>query len=391
MIKTKAASLVKYIVAKSLKRRLVFLPLSENGSGAGAWQIKDLLLMRYTYRASSEGFVTYQLQEDGRDLQFSLYTMALLGSQPISGELCFSFQLPSVTRGDNLRINLNEPGAWMNDRSIDLAPDHFKQTRKYIAKLQLHTAQGLRTRSVMHYLPYENKPIGEDYYFGDDYTEYPLHTVTAYAVNLVHQHCTGGRLLDIGCALGIYTKAFMDAGFDVRGMDISEFGIAEASKRVGPDRVRQCNLDLSDIPFETTFDAFWMWDVLEHVSDPEGALTKVTKKAAPGAWLFLHTSNSDSLSHRLLGSDWEGYSDYSHYGVDKVSATSLAAWLNNMGWEIVDWQCGQVWVFGVDPVFIGLRNAFDTIPELATFLSERELGDNLIVVARRREDGPRSS
>jgi hypothetical protein len=385
MIKIKAANLVKYVVAKTLKLRLVFLPLGENGNATGAWKKKNLLLLRYSYRASAEGFVTYQIQEAGTDLEYELYNMGLSGRQPIPGELCFSFHVPTIKRGDTLRVNLINPAAWINEQPIDLIPKKYSPNRKFVARLQLRRGQDLRTRWTTHYLPFDNKPIGKDYYFGDDYTEYPLHTDVAFALSLVRQHYSGhGRLLDIGCALGIYTKAFLDAGFDARGIDISTFAVAEAAKRIGADRVRQCNLDLSEIPFGDHFDLFWMWDSLEHMSNPEGALAKVTEKAAPGAWLFLHTSNADSLSHRILDGDWEGYSDYSHYGVDKVTATALASWLNDLGWEVVDWRCDQIWVFGVDPVSLGLRDAFDYIPELKTFLSERELGDTLIVVAKKK-------
>lgn len=372
------------LVAKLFKKQVIFIPLDSNGIEFGIPQTKNLLSVKYSYRASTDGFVSYKLQEPGSELRYSLSTMALSGMKPVPGELCCSFTVPSVKRGDSLRVNLITQEAWINEKLIKVVARDCKKTRKYIARLELKNEVILHTRSLLHYLPFENKPIGRDYYFGDDYTEYPLHTNVSSATNLVHEYCKSGRLLDIGCALGLYTKAFLDAGFDAYGIDVSDFAISETAKRIGKDRVRQCNLDLADIPFDTLFDTFWMWDVLEHLADPEGALKKVRIRAAPGAWLFLHTSNADSLSHLLLGTDWEGYSDYSHYGVDKVNATNLEFWLETLGWDVVSWQCNQVWVFGVDPVILGLRDAFAQIPELDTFLRDRELGDAIDVVARRR-------
>jgi SAM-dependent methyltransferase len=379
VIKRFLVSLFKSLIAKVFKRQVVFI----TGDYEGLSPSKALLPLLYTYRASAEGLVTYQVQESGTDLRYALYSVALSGTQPIPGQLCFRFRLPSIERGDVLCINLVSPSVWINDKPINLAPNDYQKTRKYIADLQLKKGSTSLTRSLFHYLPFEGKPIGKDYYYGDDYTEYPLHTNAAHALRLVRQFCTSGRLLDIGCALGIYTKAFLDAGFDAYGIDISEFAIEEARKKVGSGRLFRCNLDNSDIPFCSEFDVFWMWDVLEHSDDPQQMLAKVTKKATRGAWLFLHTANRDSLTHRVLGSDWEGYSDYSHLGIDLVSASSLSKWLHEQGWEIVRWECSNVWVSGCDPVLLRLRDAFLQIPGLSTFLSERNLGDAILVVARK--------
>jgi 2-polyprenyl-3-methyl-5-hydroxy-6-metoxy-1,4-benzoquinol methylase len=236
-------------------------------------------------------------------------------------------------------------------------------------------------RSCSHYLPFNNKAIGRDYYFGDDYVDYQQQTEVPDALNLIQKHCTNGRLLDVGCALGIYTKAFLVAGFDAHGVDISDFAIAEAAKRVGVDRVRQVNLDEEEIPFAGTFDVFWMWDVLEHSASPRALLEKITRRAAPKSTLLLHTSNADSLMRRAMGREWEGYSDYSHHGVDQITATVLAQWLDDLGWKIKAWECNHIWVGGVDPVLMRLRDAFRRIPELGVFLAERNLGDVVTVVA----------
>jgi len=100
--------------------------------------------------------------------------------------------------------------------------------------------------------------------------------------------------------------------------------------------------------------------------------------------LFLHTSNSNSLTHRLFGTNWEGYSDYSHYGVDQITSTSLRVWLDRLGWDIIHWECGRIWAEGVDPVLMRLKEVFEVVPEMKVFLEEMELGDAIQVVARKR-------
>jgi 2-polyprenyl-3-methyl-5-hydroxy-6-metoxy-1,4-benzoquinol methylase len=277
--------------------------------------------------------------------------------------------------------NLLEPAAWINESRIPAAMVERPSCRKFLAHLQLAEGSNHWARTCSHYLPFENKAIGKDYYFGDDYADYPRETDVPSALDLVQRHVARGRLLDVGCALGIYTKAFLDAGFDAYGIDISEFAVTEAINRVGAGRIARCNLDESAVPFEHPFEVFWLWDVLEHSANPQKMLETITASAAPGSWLFLHTSNAESLTHALFQEDWEGFCDYSHYGVRRITATNLPLWLKNLGWNIVEWNCGEIWVPAGDPVALRLFEAFHVIPELAVLLSERNLGDFIRAVA----------
>jgi 2-polyprenyl-3-methyl-5-hydroxy-6-metoxy-1,4-benzoquinol methylase len=324
------------------------------------------------------------MQATGTELQCELYTMAFANTKPRIGSKCFSVAAPRVQRGDILRLSLLEPAAWLNDQRLRCEIQSAERSRKFIVQLRLVDGTQPLTRLCSHYLPHTQKPIGKDYYFGDDYVDYPNQTNTSMAVQLVGRYCSTGRLLDIGCALGLYTKAFLDAHYDAQGIDVSPFAIVEASQRVGTARARQCNLDTNDIPFDGTFDVLWMWDVLEHFADPWNALLKATAKVCDGAWLFLHTSNSDSLTHRIFGQDWEGYTDYSHHGVDQVTATNLRSWLDRLGWETVQWNCNSIWVEGVDPVVLRLKQLINRIPEMQMLLLERDLGDYVSLVARKR-------
>jgi 2-polyprenyl-3-methyl-5-hydroxy-6-metoxy-1,4-benzoquinol methylase len=377
MLRKQLVTLARLVAAKVLRRNLLLLPVGGQG----------LLPLRYTYRADREGRVRYQAQVAGSDGRYCLYTAAYDGGlRPTPGQPCFRCDIPSLKEGDVLEVNLLEPGLRLNDRPIPGALTAHEPARKFIATLGITADRGPLTRYCTHYLPCEQKSIGRDYYFGDDYVDYPEQQrgVLPAVVGLVRQHCPGGRLLEVGCALGLYLRAFLDAGFDAYGVDVSEYAVAEAAGRVGPERARVCNVDVADIPLAPPFDVLFLWDVLEHSADPGGLLAKVSGLAAPGSHLFIHTSNAESLTHRVLGADWEAYSDYSHYGVEKVAASSLRAWLRALGWQVVRWDCADIWVEGADPVLLALGEAFRGIPELATLLAERDLGDFLTVVAARR-------
>lgn len=343
-----------------------------------------VLPLRYDYRASDAGKVNFYFLLDGRDVDVWVHSMAFASVTAVKGEPSLHLKIPAVKRSDVLCVNLTEPAALLN--GVKLTTDYVQQrgARKFVSEVTLSSGGVRRRRLCSHYLPFDNKPVGSDYYFGDDYVNYPQQTAAADGVALVKRYGVSGRLLDIGCALGIYTKAFLDIGFDAHGMDVSEFAISEAAKRVGAERVRCASLEADDIPFAGEFDVLWLSDVLEHFAAPEAALAKATQHAASGAWLFLHTSNADSLTHRLFGKDWEGYSDYSHYGADAVTCASLRAWLDKLGWEIVEWECRNIWIEGIDPVMIRLKEVFHKSPELQVLLDEADLGDAIRLVARKR-------
>ncbi len=348
--------------------------LQENGS--------DLLPLRYTYRATPQGLIDFTPLLTGCDISYRLHAMSFVDGTR-AGELVLACDFPTIQRGDVLTVNLLEPSISLNGSTLRHSEARHSPARKFVSEIQQSVDGRRYSRLCAHYLPFDNKAIGRDYYFGDDYVDY-LKTSAQGGLELTRRFAADGRLLDVGCALGIYSKAFLDDGLDVYATDISEFAIGQASQLIGPHRAKRADLDTEDIPFDGYFDAIWMSDVIEHFTSPEAVLAKVSSRARTGALLFLHTSNSNSLTHRLFGTNWEGYSDYSHYGVDQITSTSLRVWLDRLGWDIIHWECGRIWAEGVDPVLMRLKEVFEVVPEMKVFLEEMELGDAIQVVARKR-------
>lgn len=70
-------------------------------------------------------------------------------------------------------------------------------------------------------------------------------------------------ILDAGCALGFTVRALVDAGFDARGVDFSEWAVANADTSVR-DRIQVANI--ANIPYaDKSFDMVCSFDVLEHL------------------------------------------------------------------------------------------------------------------------------
>jgi SAM-dependent methyltransferase len=342
-----------------------------------------ILPLRYDYRARPGDEVNLVWILGGDTACVRVYTEDNPQQHWKAGRLILSCEVRTLKQGDVITINLRSPSIAHNNEMLPVTSTEVtrRSDRRFITEIRQHTGHEIYYRLCPHYLPFTEKQIGREYYFGDDYYDYPVQTNTEYALNLLHKNECEKRLLDVGCALGFYTKAFVDAGFDAFGVDISPYAIEQATRIVGPGRVKCADLDNEEVPFVESFDTIWMWDVLEHFANPEAALEKVSLRAKPGAKLILHTSNADSLTRRCFARDWEAYSDYSHRGVDQVTCNSLRQWLNKTGWKVIDFACGDIWITGVDPVLLRLQQVFTSVPELSVLLKEAELGDLITIVA----------
>lgn len=111
-----------------------------------------------------------------------------------------------------------------------------------------------------------------------------------------------GRLLEVGCAYGLFASRALDRGWDVAAMDVSAAGVAHTRSRLGIEVHRGL---VDDAPWEPgSFDVVVAWDVLEHVPDPRVFLDRVRGFLRPGGTLALSLPNVDSWPARLLRRRW---------------------------------------------------------------------------------------
>jgi SAM-dependent methyltransferase len=122
-------------------------------------------------------------------------------------------------------------------------------------------------------------------------------------LEIVHQHVRGERLLDVGCASGVFLSQMVEAGWKATGVEPSETLCALARKRLQGRATLHCAV-LEEAQVETGFDAITLWDVLEHVPDPLAFLVACRRLLHPGGFLFLNVPDLDSVQARLLGRRW---------------------------------------------------------------------------------------
>ncbi|MEY4545495.1 MAG: hypothetical protein RL685_1690 [Pseudomonadota bacterium] len=112
-----------------------------------------------------------------------------------------------------------------------------------------------------------------------------------------------GRLLDLGCASGLFVAEAVRRGWRARGADASPWAIEQARKHC-PSAPFDVGA-LEELRVEPgSFDVITLFDVLEHVHDPRAVLSIVRGWLAPGGLLVLSVPNAGSWVARWLGPRW---------------------------------------------------------------------------------------
>jgi 2-polyprenyl-3-methyl-5-hydroxy-6-metoxy-1,4-benzoquinol methylase len=125
-----------------------------------------------------------------------------------------------------------------------------------------------------------------------------------------------GRLLDIGCATGIFLNEMHRHGWEAQGVERSHRAATYARERFGLT-VYEGRIEDIRLP-ERTFDVVTMWDVLEHVHDPRQVLQTIARLLKPAGLLVCSLPNPDSLEARLLKAAWVGYDLPRHLNLFRI-------------------------------------------------------------------------
>lgn len=122
-------------------------------------------------------------------------------------------------------------------------------------------------------------------------------------LDLIHRHTPAGRrLLEVGSGAGLFLNAAERAGWNASGLELSMEGATFARHLLGLD-VRQERAEAMTFTPQS-FDVAVMFDVIEHLFDPNAVLASTHRVLRPGGLMFIITPNFDALSRHVLGVDW---------------------------------------------------------------------------------------
>jgi SAM-dependent methyltransferase len=139
-----------------------------------------------------------------------------------------------------------------------------------------------------------------------------------------------GHMLEVGSSTGQYLMDMRERGWTVTGVEISAFAAEYARENFGLDIITG-TLETADLP-SNHFDLVTLWDVFEHVIDPQSTLAEIRRVLKPGGFFIASVPNPTCIEARLFGDYWVGWDRPRHLHL--FTPTVFENYLHDAGMEL---------------------------------------------------------
>jgi SAM-dependent methyltransferase len=233
----------------------------------------------------------------------------------------------------------------------------------------------------------------ESYFEGEEYADYRrdrkmLEANFRSVLRRMEPWSRGGRLFEVGCAYGFFLN-LCRGKWSAEGVDVSEPAVRHAREELLVSARFGEFLDVDVEP--AAFDAFCLWDTLEHLARPDLYVEKISRSLRPGGCLFLTTGDIGSAVAQRRGERWRLIHPPTHlFYFSRPTVTRL---LDRYGLSVLEIG-SQGYTRSLDSMF--RQVALRTKPPWRGFLEKLgrfrpfqvpiplDLGDIMFVAARRR-------
>ncbi|MCZ7626840.1 MAG: class I SAM-dependent methyltransferase [Candidatus Methylomirabilis sp.] len=128
----------------------------------------------------------------------------------------------------------------------------------------------------------------------------------------ISEFVSGGTLLDVGCGRGEFLFGMSKyRQWTLRGLEMNP-SLAQFVTEMFYVPVLTGRLD-QVLPGSVTYDVITLWDVFEHLSDPDDALGRLKESLSRDGLLIIKMPNPESLGASLFGACWSGWGVPQHY------------------------------------------------------------------------------
>jgi 2-polyprenyl-3-methyl-5-hydroxy-6-metoxy-1,4-benzoquinol methylase len=125
-----------------------------------------------------------------------------------------------------------------------------------------------------------------------------------YRMESIVKYKQGGKLLEIGPWIGIFSCNAKDAGFDVTAIEMDPQCVDFLKKIVGVHAVQSSDPAAVMNAMDEKFDVIALWHSLEHLPNPWNVLQKAAERLAPGGILLIAVPNIESYDFSVLKAAW---------------------------------------------------------------------------------------
>lgn len=131
-----------------------------------------------------------------------------------------------------------------------------------------------------------------------------------------------GRVLEVGCGLG-HLLGWLTDRYSVFGADINPWALHQAQRDIPEASFLLLSAEnLRAFPDES-FSVVVTKHVLEHLPNPEMAISEMSRILMPDGLLLFSTPNLDSIGRGIKKKKWIGYQDPTH-----INLRSPQSWLD---------------------------------------------------------------
>ena len=155
----------------------------------------------------------------------------------------------------------------------------------------------------------ENTYDNKKYFFGylGNYKEFIK--IFNQMLTLIEKYKNPGKILDIGCGIGLLLYVAKKRGWEASGIEISKFASNFAKNKLKLNVINSDNLDIYEDNF---FDVIVVNHVLEHIENPLLILKQIKEKLNINGILFIGVPNINGLYPKMQKENWSSLQPSTH-------------------------------------------------------------------------------
>jgi 2-polyprenyl-3-methyl-5-hydroxy-6-metoxy-1,4-benzoquinol methylase len=182
-------------------------------------------------------------------------------------------------------------------------------------------------RKNISYTDYKDEAVLKQVRAGNDWLKIQRHLLR---FKLIQRYQPDGKLFDLGVGWGHFLLAGQQLGYDVYGIEISQnpYTYAKEDLKLPVDHIDFFAMDKP----AGSYDVITLWDVLEHIDEPDKMVDRMAYLLKPGGYVFIQVPAIDSYIARNQGVNWK------MIGLDHVnyfSKKTITQLLERYGFEVV--------------------------------------------------------
>ncbi len=215
--------------------------------------------------------------------------------------------------------------------------------------------------------------------------------VFSQPLSLMREHMRGGRVLELGSAVGTLLSMFEEAGYEAEGIELCDFSVRynrQAGRKVYDEPIERLHLP------DEAYDGVCAWGVISSLNDPRETMRHVHRVLKPERCFVFNAYNVRSFEYLTLRTRYMNpfvlYQYYTPESVERLLAEAgfTQVEMSTPGRTDVQTVCDILG--GPSPELGAFLNAIlfepsndqDALREaLQVFLAEHKLSGNLVVRA----------